>query len=130
MFIKRTKVKREGREYVYLQLVEGYRDKRGRVRQRVVAKLGREDRLKASGQLDALASTFARLDPPLAGIRRDLGPLLLLFHLARELEIAATVDRLLPRSPRSELSAGELVVALVANRLCSPSPLYDVSGWA
>ena len=130
MFIKRTKVKRGGREYVYLQLVEGYRDDRGRVRQRVVAKLGREDELKASGQLDALAASFARLDPPLAGTRRDVGPLLLCAHLARELEIAATVDRLLPRSPRSQLSAGELVVALLANRLCSPSPLYDVAGWS
>jgi hypothetical protein len=130
VFIKRTQVKRGGREYVYLQMVAGYRDERGRVRQRVVAKLGREDELKASGQLDALAASFARLDPPRAGIRRDVGPLLLLFELARELELAATVDRLLPRSPRSELSAGELVVALVANRLCSPSPLYDISGWA
>ena len=130
MFIKRTKVRRDGREYVYLQLVEGYRDERGRVRQRVVAKLGREDELKASGQLDALAGSFARLDPPLAGIRRDVGPLLLLSHLAHELRIAATVNRLLPRSPRSELSAGELVVALVANRLCSPSPLYDIAGWS
>lgn len=130
MFIKRTKVKRGGREYVYLQMVEGYRDERGRVRHRVVAKLGREDELKASGQLDALAASFARLDPPLAGIRREVGPLLLVAHLARELELAATVDRLLPRSPRSQLSAGELVVALLANRLCSPSPLYDVAGWS
>ena len=130
MFVKRTTVRRGGREYVYLQLVEGYRDERGRVRQRVVAKLGREDELKASGQLNSLAGSFARLDPPLAGIRRDVGPLLVLSHFARELELAATVDRLLARSRRSELSAGELVVALVANRLCSPSPLYDVSGWS
>jgi transposase len=130
VFIKRTKVKRGEREYVYLQMVEGYRDERGRVRHRVVAKLGREDELKASGQLDALAASFARLDPPLAGIRREVGPLLLVAHLARELELAATVDRLLPRSPRSQLSAGELVVALLANRLCSPSPLYDVAGWS
>src|SRR5213592_4650665 len=111
-------------------MVEGYRDEHGRVRHRVVAKLGREDELKASGQLTALAGSFARLDPPLAGIRREVGPLLLVAHLARELEIAATVDRLLARSPRSELSVGELVVALVANRLCAPSPLYDVCGWA
>jgi hypothetical protein len=130
VFVKRTKVSRGDREYVYLQMVQGYRDERGRVRHRVVANLGREDDLKASGQLDALAGSFARLDPPLAGVRRDVGPLLLCAHFARELEIAATVDRLLPRSPRSQLSAGELVVALVANRLASPSPLYDVAGWS
>jgi hypothetical protein len=95
-----------------------------------VATLGREDKLKASGQLNALAGSFARLDPPLAGIRREVGPLLLVCHLARELAVAETIDRALPRSPRSELSVGELVVALVANRLCAPSPLYDVCGWA
>jgi uncharacterized protein DUF4277/DDE family transposase len=130
VFVKRTRVKRGGREYVYLQMVEGYRDEDGKVRHRVVATLGREDKLKASGQLNALAGSFARLDPPLAGIRRDVGPLLLCAHVLSELELGATVDRWLPRSARSQLSVGELVAALVANRLCSPSPLYDVAGWA
>ncbi len=41
-----------------------------------------------------------------------------------------TVDASLPRSARSILSVGEVVCALVASRLCSPSPLYDVAGWA
>jgi hypothetical protein len=130
VFIKRTKVKRGAREYVYLQMVEGYRDETGKVRHRVVAKLGREDELKASGQLNALAGSFARLDPPLAGVRRDVGALLLASHLLSELGLTATIDRLLPRSPRSELSVGEVASALVANRLCSPSPLYDIAGWA
>ena len=31
---------------------------------------------------------------------------------------------------RSRLSAAEVVVALIANRLAAPSPLYDVAGWA
>ena len=30
MFVKETKVKRSGREYVYLQLVDGYRDGKAR----------------------------------------------------------------------------------------------------
>ena len=111
-------------------VVASLRDEHGRVRHRVVAKLGREDELKASGQLNALAGSFARLDPPLAGIRREVGPLLLVAHLARELAVGETIDGALARSPRSELSVGELVVALVANRLCAPSPLYDVCGWA
>ena len=63
MFVKETKVKRSGREYRYVQLVEGYRDERGKVRHRVVANLGRTDALKDSGQLEALAGSFARLDP-------------------------------------------------------------------
>ena len=130
MFVKETTVRRGERAYTYVQLVEGYRDERGRVRQRVVANLGRKDALKESGQLEALAGSFARLDPPLVGVRRDVGALLLAAHFLAELDVAATVDRSLPRSARSQLSVGEVVAALVASRLCSPSPLYDVAGWA
>jgi len=130
MFVKETKVKRSGREYSYLQLVDGYRDENGKVRHRVVANLGRKDVLKDSGQLEALAGSFARLDPPLAGTRRSVGPLLLVEHFLRELNVKDTVDAGLPRSARSILSVGEVVCALVASRLCSPSPLYDVAGWA
>ena len=130
MFVKETKVKRSGRQYSYLQLVEGYRDENGKVRHRVVANLGRKDALKDSGQLEALAGSFARLDPPMAGTRRSVGPLLLVEHFLRELGVRDTVDGALPRSARSVLSVGEVVCALVASRLCSPSPLYDVAGWA
>ncbi len=130
MFVKETKVKRSGREYVYLQLVEGYRDEAGKVRHRVVANLGRKDALKDSGQLEALAGSFARLDPPMAGTRRSVGPLLLVEHFLRELKVKDTIDEALPRSARSILSVGEVVCALIASRLCSPSPLYDVAGWA
>ena len=130
MFVKETKVKRGERAYTYVQLVEGYRDERGKVRHRVVANLGRKEELKASGQLEKLAGAFARLDPPLVGTRREVGALLLAWHFLRELDVAAVVDRALPRSERSELSVGEVVCALVASRLCSPSPLYDIAGWA
>ncbi len=41
-----------------------------------------------------------------------------------------TIDEALPPSARSILSVGEVVCALIASRLCSPSPLYDVAGWA
>jgi hypothetical protein len=130
MFVKETKVKRSGREYTYLQLIDGYRDENGKVRHRVVANLGRKDALKDSGQLEALAGSFARLDPPMAGTRRSVGPLLLVEHFLRGLDVKDTVDGALPRSVRSVLSVGEVVCALIASRLCSPSPLYDIAGWA
>jgi len=130
MFVKETKVKRSGREYAYLQLVDGYRDENGKVRHRVVANLGRKDALKDSGQLEALAGSFARLDPPMAGTRRSVGPLLLVEYFLRTLAVKDTIDGALPRSARSVLSVGEVVCALVASRLCSPSPLYDIAGWA
>jgi hypothetical protein len=130
MFVKETTVRRGERAYTYLQLVDGYRDERGRVRHRVVANLGRKEALKESGQLDALAGSFARLDPPMTGTRRDVGGLLLAAHFIGVLDVVGVVDRSPPRSPRSVLSAGEVVACLIASRLCSPSPLYDVAGWA
>ncbi|MGH2986725.1 MAG: IS1634 family transposase [Solirubrobacterales bacterium] len=130
MYVKRHAVRRGEKRYVYLRLVESYRDQRGKVRHRVLKTLGREDELKASGQLDQLQGSFARLDPPLAGIRREVGPLLLVRHFTAALGIGAAVDRLVPQRGRHKLSTGEVVVALIASRLASPSPLYDVAGWA
>ncbi len=66
----------------------------------------------------------------MAGTRRSVGPLLLVAHFLRELNVKDTIDEALPRSARSILSVGEVVCALIASRLCSPSPLYDVAGWA
>src|SRR3984893_7298541 len=70
MYVKRHAVVRDGKRYVYLRLVEAYRDESGRVAHRVLRTLGREDELKASGQLEQLAASFARLDPPPVGTRR------------------------------------------------------------
>src|ERR1700758_5041188 len=128
MYVRRHRVRRGAKEYVYLRLVQAYRDEHGRVRHRVLKTLGREDELKASGQLEQLMGSFARLDPPLAGVRREVGPLLLAWHLAREMDLVGTIDRALAQRGRQQLSVGEVVLALVASRLCSPSPLYDIPG--
>lgn len=130
MYVKRHAVRRGSKRYVYLRLVQAYRDEHGRVRHRVLKTLGREDELKASGQLEQLMGSFARLDPPLAGVRRDVGPLLLAWHFISELDLVGTVDRALPQRGRQQLSVGEAVAALICSRLCSPSPLYDIAGWA
>ena len=113
----------------YVQLVEGRREG-GKVRQRVVATLGRLDELKSSGQLDRFAGAFARLDPPAVGTRREVGPLLVTVHYLRRLGLAGVVDRLVPMRGRALLTHGEVIAALVANRLACPAPLYDVAGWA
>src|ERR1700733_1903269 len=130
MYVKRHAVRRGSKRYVYLRLVQAYRDEHGRVRHRVLKTLGREDELKASGQLEQLMGSFARLDPPLAGVRREVGPLLLAWHFIEALDVVGTVDRALPQRGRQQLSVGEAVAALICSRLCSPSPLYDIAGWA
>jgi len=130
MYLKRHKVRKGGKSYVYLRLVEAYRDEGGKVRHRQVATLGREDQLKASGQLEQLAASFARLDPPAAGTRRLVGPLLLVAHYLYRLGLVKLVDALVPVRGRALLTQGEVIAVLAASRLCSPSPLYDIAGWA
>jgi transposase len=130
MYVKRHAVRRGDKRYVYLRLVEAYRDENGKVRHRVLRTLGREDELKASGQLDQLAASFARLDPPRVGVRRDVGALLLVAHYLDRLGLVKIVDGLAPMRGRAQLTHGEVIAALVANRLSAPSPLYDVAGWA
>jgi transposase len=130
MFLKETTVRSGERRYTYVQLVEGYRDERGKVRQRVVANLGRKEALKASGELDRLAAAFTRLDPPLEGTRRPCGALALVAHYLKRLGLSEAVERACPLHGRAQLTHGEVICALVANRLCDPRPLYDIRGWA
>jgi hypothetical protein len=130
LYLKRYVFKRGQKQYAYLRLVQGYRDNAGRVRHRILLTLGREDELKASGQLDHLAAAFARVDPPRLGLRREVGPLLLVHHFLEGLALIDLVDRQVPQRGRAELTTGEVVAALIANRLCAPAPLYDIAAWA
>ena len=129
MYPRVKRVRRGDQVHEYVQLVEGRREG-GKVRQRVVATLGRLDELKASGQLDRWAGAFARLDPPPVGTRRDVGALLIVAHYLRRLGLVEVIDQAAPMRGRSLLTHGEVIAALVANRLSSPAPLYDVAGWA
>jgi Domain of unknown function (DUF4277)/Transposase DDE domain len=129
MYPKVKTVRRGGRSYEYLELVEGRREG-GRVRQHVVANLGRLDELVAGGQLEQLAAGLARLHQPPPGTRRHVGPLLIVAHYLRALEVAGIVDEVIPRRGRALAGHGEVTAVLAASRLCSPAPLYDVAGWA
>jgi transposase len=128
MFVRVQKVRQAGRTYEYVHIVEGYRDEAGKVRHRVVANLGRRDRLKDSGALDNLAAAFTRLDP--APGRYLVGALPLVAPVLERLDLVGIVDRACPMRGRSRLTHGEVIAALVANRLTAPRPLYDVVGWA
>lgn len=129
MYPRVKRVRRGDQVHEYVQLVEGQRVD-GKVRQRVVATLGRLDELKASGQLDRWAGAFARLDPPPVGTRREVGALLLVTHYLARLGLTELVDAAAPMRGKSLLTHGEVISALVANRLSCPAPLYDVAGWA
>src|SRR5215216_2966331 len=126
MYVRVQKVRQGGRVYEYVHIVEGYRDEGGKVRHRVVANLGRRDGLKDSGALDNLAAAFTRLDP--APGRYLVGALALVAPMLERLDVAGIVDRACPMRGRAHLSHGEVIAALVANRLPAPPPLYAVAG--
>ncbi len=128
MYVRVQKVRQAGRLYEYVHIVEGYRGEDGKVRHRVVANLGRRDQLKDSGALDNLAAAFTRLDP--APGRYLLGAMPLVVPLLQRLDVAGIVARACPMRGRAHLTHGEVIAALVANRLTAPRPLYDVAGWA
>src|SRR5260221_13400162 len=91
MYPKVKTVRRGGRRYEYLELAEGRREG-GRVRQHVVANLGRLDELVAGGKLEQLAAGLARLHQPPPGTRRHVGPLLIVAHYLRALGVRRNVD--------------------------------------
>ena len=102
MFFRRKK----SGQRIYLQIVEN-RWEQGRSRQRVIATLGRLDRLAESGQLDALLQSGAKFsesvmvlaahregDAPVISTRR-IGPALVFARLWEELQIPQVIERLL-----------------------------------
>src|SRR5256885_15806947 len=102
VYVKWHKVHREGKDYTYLRLVEAFRTEDGKVRHRLLQTLGREDMLKASGQLDQLAASFARLDPPPVGTRRQVGALLLVRHYLQRLDLVQGIDPVAPMKGRAQ----------------------------
>jgi len=112
---------------VYLQIVEN-RWEQGRSKQRVIAPLGRLDRLAESGQLDALLQSGARFsesvmvlaahregEAPVVSTRR-IGPALVFARLWEELQIPQVIRRLLA-GRRLTLPVERILFLTVLHRL-------------
>ena len=112
---------------VYLQIVEN-RWEQGRSKQRVIATLGRLDRLTESGQLDALLQSGAKFsesvmvlaahregEAPVVCTRR-IGPALVFSRLWEELQIPQVIERLLA-GRRFTLPVERILFLTVLHRL-------------
>src|SRR6266568_81692 len=63
-------------------------------------------------------------------LERRLGALPVVAEFGRRLRIAEIVDELCPVRPVALLTHGEVIEALVANRLTAPAPMLRVHEWA
>jgi transposase len=63
-------------------------------------------------------------------VEKTLGALPVVADYCRRLDLAGIIDRACPVRDLAHLSHGQVIEALVANRLTSPRPLVRVSDWA
>ncbi len=139
MFVR---VKRNGtgaNSAEYLQIVESLRED-GRVRQRVVASLGRRDALVESGVLDGLVTSLAKFSEKLrvvekvrtAGVvahdTRSWGPALVFERLWQQQGLPAIIGGL-ARDRRFAFDVERVCFALALQRLCAPGSDLFGSTW-
>jgi len=142
MYIRTVKVpSSSGKVNEYVRIVEAYRQD-GKVKQRVVADLGRKDVLTTL--LPQLQRLLAGRDVVVAqqpqGEVKALeaatwGPMLLVQHLAQKLGLPAIFEKLLKSGPADEeerprvAPPSERALVLIANRLIRPGSEHALAGW-
>ncbi|MEM6301374.1 MAG: IS1634 family transposase [Pseudomonadota bacterium] len=119
----------------YLQLVEGFRDDSGKVKQRVVANLGRIDQLDAKdlepliyGLQRAVGRPESMPAAPVFESAKTYGDVWALHQLWQELGLGDALRRAL-RSSRRQFDAEALIRAMVFNRLADPGSKQGVLDW-
>ena len=135
MFVRRKKV----RDCIYLQIVEN-RWEKGKVRQRVIASLGRLDRLQQSGDLDSLLQSASRFSESLMVltahgrgelpqlVSRRIGPGLVFERLWKQLGFPEVLRSLLgARYFQFELERAVFVTVL--HRLFDPGSDRAAEKW-
>lgn len=139
MFLRAKRSAHGDREYEYLQIVESYREQ-GKVRQRVLATLGRRDALVADGSLDALAMSMSKFSERLRVVQRirkdglaahtsrSWGPALVFGRLWEKQQMGAVIERL-AADRRFEFDVERVVFALALQRLCAPGSDLQGAAW-
>lgn len=137
VFVRAKRSVQASGTYEYLQIVESVRDGE-RVRQRVIANLGRRDRLVAEGALDGLLMSLAKFSERLrvvekvrtqgvqAHAARSWGPALVFERLWQHQGVDALL-RELARGRRFEFDPERVAFALALQRL-SAVPGSDLQG--
>src|SRR5262245_18496229 len=130
MFVRVKRVRTNGRDYRYLQVVETRRAQ-GRVTQHVIANFGRLDEVVGSGELDRVIEGLVAHSKTLQLVQRYRGgtlqatsdqvwgPVLIFERLWEDLELPALL-RGLVRRRRLGFDFERVVFALVLQRILAP----------
>jgi hypothetical protein len=140
MFVRLKTIAQDGRSYEYLQIVRSVRNG-ARVRQELVASLGRRDLLVATGQLEQLLQALARLSTRLKVIdaakderlvareARSSGPALVFGRLWQQQGLPQILDRH-AEGRRFGFDPERVAFALALQRLCAPGSDLQGAAWA
>jgi Transposase DDE domain len=140
MFVRVKSVSQGGQSYEYLQIVRSVRDG-ARVRQELVASLGRRDLLVATGQLDQLLQALARFSTRLKVVEaakdarfvareaRSWGPALVFDRLWDQQGLPEILDRH-AEGRRFGFDVERVAFALALQRLCAPGSDLQGAAWA
>jgi hypothetical protein len=140
MFVRVKTVAQDGRRYEYLQIVRTVRDG-GRVRQELVASLGRRDWLVATGKLDQLLHALARFSTRLRVVEaarderfvareaRSWGPALVFGRLWERQGLPEILGHL-AAGRRFGFDPERVAFALALQRLCAPGSDLQGAAWA
>jgi hypothetical protein len=136
MFFRFKRSVQNGVLYEYLQIAESFR-KDGQPRQRVLATLGRRDRLEADGTIDSLVESLAKFsqkyrvlkDRSLAARSSKLwGPALIFDRLWEEQGLPEILRRL-SEGRKFGFDVERVAFAMTLQRLCAPGSDLQASGW-
>jgi hypothetical protein len=137
MFFRFKRSIQNGVTYEYLQIAESFR-KEGKPRQRIVANLGRRDRLEAEGKIDSLVESLAKFSqkyralkalPLEARTAKLWGPALIFGRLWEEQGLPEIVRRL-GEGRKFGFDVERVAFAMTLQRLCAPGSDLQGSGWA
>lgn len=139
MFVRTKRSVGKGGTYEYVQIVRSYRDG-GRVRQQVVATLGRRDRLEASGEIDGLLRSLSRFSDGLQVVDRvrtgglkarsakAWGPALVFERLWQRQGVPEVLAKLL-KGRHFKFDVERATFAMALQRLCCPGSDLQGSKW-
>ena len=139
MFVRSKSSVRNGASYEYLQIVRSYREG-GKVRQQVIASLGRRDRLIASGELDGLLRSLAKFSNNLRVVEavrtsglaartpRQWGPALVFGRLWGRQGLPDLLGQL-AQDRKFGFDLERAAFAMALQRLCAPGSDLAGSEW-